>query len=316
MSAGVKHASRPSGFRVCFGSAPGCETAMRRASSNMAMIHEPSEGSSTAENSANDSSSLPGRDPGRESGLLSRLSVRLSLSRRFSSRRSSARPASMVDRPSSRSTPRSPSKSKVTLQHGMEVDTVGDGMSDARLVDTTGDGRPDTILYLEGEGSAAASPSPRRSSVEPAGWWRWRRRRPSVARQSIVEQQSDPVDADAQARARRRAIVAAVADDARIPWASVLVGDTIGWGASGMVCRGEFASTPVAVKILHSKQVNDTALQQLAQECQLMLQLRHPNVLMTIGTKTATHARHNWVSRVLRYYVEPMCCVIFIRIIR
>ena len=270
--------------------------------SHMAQLHEPSEGSSTAENSANDSSSLPGRDPGRESGLLSRLSVRLSFSRRFSSRGSSARPASMVDRQSSRSTPRSPSKSKVTLQHGMEVDTVGDGMSDARLVDTTGDGRPDTILYLEGEGSAAASPSPRRSSIGPAGWWRWRR--PSVARQSSVDQQSDPVsprhDADEQARARRRAIVAAVADDARIPWSSVLVGETIGSGASGMVCRGEFASTPVAVKILHGKQVNDTALQQLAQECQLMLQLRHPNVLMTIGFASDGESRHGIIIELMQ----------------
>ena len=30
--------------------------------------------------------------------------------------------------------------------------------------------------------------------------------------------------------------------------------EPIGSGASGMVCRGEFASTPVAVKILHQKQ--------------------------------------------------------------
>ena len=91
-----------------------------------------------------------------------------------------------------------------------------------------------------------------------------------------------------------------MADDARIPWSSVLVGETIGSGASGMVCRGEFASTPVAVKILHSKQVNDTALQQLAQECQLMLQLRHPNVLMTIGFASDGESRHGIIIELMQ----------------
>ena len=38
--------------------------------------------------------------------------------------------------------------SREILHTGMEVDTVGDGLSDARLVDTTGDGRPDTNLGM------------------------------------------------------------------------------------------------------------------------------------------------------------------------
>lgn len=199
-----------------------------------------------------------------ENNFLARLGVRLNVSRRFSSGRSSSgrsspRHSSQGSTPEhSPITPSTPSRSKaartsITLQHGMEVDTVGDGMSDARLVDTTGDGRPDKIVYLGlGEGSSTAA-SPRFSS-----WRRWRQPS-SVQKASRLDEESldctTQTDAEEQARARRRAILAAVADDARIPWESVVVGEPIGSGASGMVCRGEFASTPVALKILHQKQV-------------------------------------------------------------
>ena len=103
-----------------------------------------------------------------------------------------------------------------------------------------------------------------------------------------------------EARQRRRSILSEVTDDARIPWEKLVVGELLGSGATGIVCRGEYASTPVAVKILHQKQVSDEAtLARLAKECQLMLKLRHPNVLMTMGFASDCESKHGMVIELI-----------------
>mgnify|MGYP006139231209 CR=1 FL=1 len=108
-----------------------------------------------------------------------------------------------------------------------------------------------------------------------------------------------PTTQEEEARQRRRSILTEVQEDARIPWEKIVVGDLLGSGATGIVCRGEFASTPVAVKILHQKQSDQDMLARLAKECQLMLKLRHPNVLMTMGFASDCESKHGMVIELI-----------------
>ncbi|KAL3650753.1 hypothetical protein CASFOL_007156 [Castilleja foliolosa] len=70
---------------------------------------------------------------------------------------------------------------------------------------------------------------------------------------------------------------------AEILWEDLLIGERIGIGSYGEVYRGEWNGTEVAVKKFMKQDISGDALEQFKCEIEIMLRLRHPNVVLLMG---------------------------------
>ncbi|XVE53904.1 hypothetical protein DITRI_Ditri03aG0039600 [Diplodiscus trichospermus] len=71
-----------------------------------------------------------------------------------------------------------------------------------------------------------------------------------------------------------------------IPWEHLQIGERIGIGSYGEVYRADWNSTEVAVKKLLDQDFSGDALVQFKCEVEIMLRLRHPNVVLFMGAVT------------------------------
>lgn len=82
--------------------------------------------------------------------------------------------------------------------------------------------------------------------------------------------------------------------------------DFIGSGTTGDVYKAEYASTDVACKLLRKRQVSDREMQFLVDECQLMLKLRHPNVLLMIGITSDRLMNHGILTELMDFSLAEL----------
>ncbi|CAA2959682.1 serine threonine- kinase EDR1 [Olea europaea subsp. europaea] len=73
---------------------------------------------------------------------------------------------------------------------------------------------------------------------------------------------------------------------AEILWEDLQIGERIGIGSYGEVYRAEWNGTEVAVKRFMNQDISGTALAQFRCEVEIMLRLRHPNVVLFMGAVT------------------------------
>ncbi|KAL8499084.1 hypothetical protein ACS0TY_022164 [Phlomoides rotata] len=73
---------------------------------------------------------------------------------------------------------------------------------------------------------------------------------------------------------------------AEILWEDLQIGERIGIGSYGEVYRAEWNGTEVAVKRFMNQDISGDALTQLKCEIEIMLRLRHPNVVLFMGAVT------------------------------
>lgn len=71
-----------------------------------------------------------------------------------------------------------------------------------------------------------------------------------------------------------------------IPWEDLQTGERIGIGSFGEVYRAEWNGTEVAVKKFMNQDISGDALVQFKCEIEIMLRLRHPNVVLFMGAVT------------------------------
>ncbi|KAI3692585.1 hypothetical protein L6452_32403 [Arctium lappa] len=71
-----------------------------------------------------------------------------------------------------------------------------------------------------------------------------------------------------------------------IPWEGLQIGGRIGIGSYGEVYRSEWNGTEVAVKKFMNQDISGDALTQFKGEVEIMLRLRHPNVVLFMGAVT------------------------------
>ncbi|KVH91420.1 serine/threonine-protein kinase EDR1-like isoform X1 [Cynara cardunculus var. scolymus] len=71
-----------------------------------------------------------------------------------------------------------------------------------------------------------------------------------------------------------------------IPWEDLQIGGRIGIGSYGEVYRSEWNGTEVAVKKFMNQDISGDALTQFKGEVEIMLRLRHPNVVLFMGAVT------------------------------
>ncbi|KAJ0715938.1 putative protein kinase TKL-CTR1-DRK-2 family [Helianthus annuus] len=71
-----------------------------------------------------------------------------------------------------------------------------------------------------------------------------------------------------------------------IPWEDLRIGGRIGIGSYGEVYRSEWHGTEVAVKKFMNQDISGDALTQFKGEIEIMLRLRHPNVVLFMGVVT------------------------------
>ncbi|KAG6591461.1 Serine/threonine-protein kinase EDR1, partial [Cucurbita argyrosperma subsp. sororia] len=71
-----------------------------------------------------------------------------------------------------------------------------------------------------------------------------------------------------------------------IPWEDLHIGERIGIGSYGEVYRADWNGTEVAVKKFLDQDLSGAALVQLKCEVEIMLRLRHPNVVLFMGAVT------------------------------
>ncbi|CAH9125445.1 unnamed protein product [Cuscuta epithymum] len=74
--------------------------------------------------------------------------------------------------------------------------------------------------------------------------------------------------------------------DWEIPWEHLQIGERIGIGSYGEVYRAEWNGTEVAVKKFMNQDITGDALEQFKCEVEIMLRLRHPNVVLFMGAVT------------------------------
>ncbi|XP_022892735.1 probable serine/threonine-protein kinase SIS8 [Olea europaea var. sylvestris] len=73
---------------------------------------------------------------------------------------------------------------------------------------------------------------------------------------------------------------------AEILWEDLQIGERIGIGSYGEVYRAEWNGTEVAVKKFMNQDISGVALAQFRCEVEIMLRLRHPNVVLFMGAVT------------------------------
>lgn len=71
-----------------------------------------------------------------------------------------------------------------------------------------------------------------------------------------------------------------------IPWENLQIGERIGIGSYGEVYHAELNGTEVAVKKFMNQDITGDALEQFKCEVEIMLRLRHPNVVLFMGAVT------------------------------
>ncbi|XP_027181432.1 probable serine/threonine-protein kinase SIS8 [Coffea eugenioides] len=71
-----------------------------------------------------------------------------------------------------------------------------------------------------------------------------------------------------------------------IPWEDLQIGERIGIGSYGEVYRADWNGTEVAVKKFMNQDISGDALAQFKCEVEIMLRLRHPNVVLFMGAVT------------------------------
>ncbi|KAG2666061.1 hypothetical protein I3760_15G037500 [Carya illinoinensis] len=71
-----------------------------------------------------------------------------------------------------------------------------------------------------------------------------------------------------------------------IPWEDLRIGERIGIGSYGEVYRADWNGTEVAVKKFLDQGLSGDALVQVKSEVEIMLRLRHPNVVLFMGAVT------------------------------
>ncbi|KAL9176706.1 hypothetical protein ABFS82_01G013600 [Erythranthe guttata] len=74
---------------------------------------------------------------------------------------------------------------------------------------------------------------------------------------------------------------------AEILWEDLHIGERIGIGSYGEVYRGEWNGTEVAVKKFMKQDITGDALTQFKCEIEIMLRLRHPNIVLFMGAVTS-----------------------------
>lgn len=63
----------------------------------------------------------------------------------------------------------------------------------------------------------------------------------------------------------------------------LIIGDELGSGAFGVVYSGQLHGKPVAIKTLHMGDAEEDILESFRNEVQIMVRLRHPNILLFMG---------------------------------
>lgn len=91
-----------------------------------------------------------------------------------------------------------------------------------------------------------------------------------------------------------------------IDYAKLKIGAVIGSGATGDVYRAEYDSAEVAVKLLRKRNISDLELDRLVRESQLMLKLRHPNVLLTLGITSDRMMNHGIITELMDYSLDKL----------
>lgn len=74
--------------------------------------------------------------------------------------------------------------------------------------------------------------------------------------------------------------------DWEIPWEDLQIGERIGIGSYGEVYHADWNGTEVAVKKFMDQDISGDALAQFRSEAEIMLRLRHPNVVLFMGAVT------------------------------
>ena len=113
---------------------------------------------------------------------------------------------------------------------------------------------------------------------------RWRRRWRSRGRaEGDAREGEGDGEGDRGARNAQRGKITDAMRRAKVRWNDISLGDELGRGAFGIVYKGELKGTTVAVKRLLRSKLTHEALARFKEECELMLGLRHPNIVQLLG---------------------------------
>ncbi|KAL2236016.1 UNVERIFIED_CONTAM: putative serine/threonine-protein kinase SIS8 [Sesamum indicum] len=94
---------------------------------------------------------------------------------------------------------------------------------------------------------------------------------------------TDQLDANKTHNVQMDPVLSGVAE---ILWEDLQIGERIGIGSYGEVYRAEWNGTEVAVKKFMNQDISGDALAQFKCEIEIMLRLRHPNVVLFMGAVT------------------------------
>ncbi|KAL0327495.1 UNVERIFIED_CONTAM: putative serine/threonine-protein kinase SIS8 [Sesamum angustifolium] len=105
----------------------------------------------------------------------------------------------------------------------------------------------------------------------------------SESTEAMLVSCSDHPDANKTHNVQMDPVLSGVAE---ILWEDLQIGERIGIGSYGEVYRAEWNGTEVAVKKFMNQDISGDALAQFECEIEIMLRLRHPNVVLFMGAVT------------------------------